>query len=128
MLIDHIGAIRAMVTAQVHGVKRFIMLSSIDADVNSQSRIAHYHKAKAHADNHLRQTDLDYTIICPGGLTDDPGTGNVMVSPELKGAGKTSRDNLATTLVMCLGLENTVGKCFSLLDGNTPIKEALRSV
>ncbi len=117
-----------MVTAQVHGAKRFVMLSSINADINSQSRIAHYHKAKAHADNHLRQTDLDYTIIYPGGLTDNPGTGKVVVSSELKGAGKTSRDNLATALVMCLDLVNTVGKCFSLLDGNTSIEEALRSV
>ncbi len=128
VLVDHIGAIRAMVAAQVHGAKRFIMLSSINADINSQSRIAHYHKAKAHADNHLRQTDLDYTVICPGGLTDDPGTGKVAINSKLKGAGKTSRENLAAALVMSLDLENTIGKSFSLLDGNTPLKEALQSV
>ncbi len=56
VLVDHIGAIRSMVAAQVHGAKRYIMLSSIGNDINSQSPIAHYHKAKAHADNHLLET------------------------------------------------------------------------
>ena len=128
VLVDHIGAIRAIVTAQVHGARRFIMLSTINADVNSESRIAHYHRAKAHADNHLRETDLDYTIICPGRLTDEPGTGNVVISPELHGKGQTSRDNLAAVLVTCLDLPNTERKSFSLLEGDTPLDEAIRSV
>ena len=128
VLVDHIGAIRAIVTAQVQGARRFIMLSAINADLNSQSRIAHYHRAKAHADNHLRETDLDYTIVCPGRLTDEPGTGTVAVSPELHGKGWTSRDNLAAVLVRCLDLPNIVGKSFSLLEGERPLDEALRSI
>jgi uncharacterized protein YbjT (DUF2867 family) len=128
VLVDHIGAIRAMVTAQVHGAKRFIMLSALNADVDSKSGIAHYHKAKAHADNHLRASDLDYTIVCPGRLNDEPGTGKVSVSPEIHGQGQTSRGNLASALVMCLDLENSVGKSFSLLEGETPLEVALRSV
>jgi uncharacterized protein YbjT (DUF2867 family) len=127
VLVDHIGAIRAMVAAQVHGARRFIMLSALNADVNSRSTIAHYHKAKGHADVHLQQSDLDYTIICPGGLTDEPGTGKVSVSSELHGNGQTSRENLAAALVKCLDLENTIGKCFSLLEGETPLEMALRS-
>ena len=125
VLIDHIGAIRSMVAAQVHGAKRYIMLSSINNDVNSQSAIAHYHRAKAHADNHLMETDLDYTIVCPGGLTDEAGTGLVSVSTELHGRGLTSRENLAATLVACLDCDNSIDKSFSLLDGDTPLIEAL---
>ena len=128
VLVDHLGAIRSMVAAQVNGARRYIMLSSINNDVNSTSPIAHYHKAKAHADNHLRETDLDYTIVCPGGLTDDAGTGKVAVSGELHGRGLTSRENLAAVLAACLDLPNTVGKTFSLLEGATPIAEALRSL
>ena len=128
VLVDHIGAIRSMVAAQVHGVPRYIMLSSINNDVNSQSRIAHYHKAKAHADNHLIETDLDYTIVCPGGLTDEPGTGLVSVSEKIQGSGMTSRENLAAALVACLDLENTIGKSFSLLDGDTALSDALSMV
>ena len=127
-LVDHIGAIRAMVTAGVHGAKRFIMLSTINADVDSPSPIAHYLRAKALADDHLRQSDLDYTIICPGGLKNETGTGMVSVSSELHIEGKTSRDNLAAAMVMCLDIQNTVGKCFSLLEGSTPLGDALRSI
>ena len=125
VLIDHIGAIRSMVAAQVNGVSRYIMLSSINNDINSQSRIAHYHRAKAHADNHLIETDLDYTIVCPGGLTDDEGTDLVSINSELTGRGMTSRENLASTLVACLDDVNTIGQSFSVLDGDTPLAEAL---
>ena len=128
VLVDHIGAIRSMVTAQVHGVKRYIMLSSINADENSNSRIAHYHKAKAFADRHLIETNLDWTIVCPSGLRDEEGNGLVSVNSELFLEGLTTRDNLATTLVSCLSQPNTIGKRFSLLEGKTPIKEALLNV
>ena len=128
VLVDHIGAIRSMVTAQLHGAKRFIMLSSINADVNSESRIAHYHKAKGYADKHLQESELDSTIICPGGLRDDEGSSTVSVSLDLHVEGTTSRENLAAALVMCLDLGNTVGKRFSMLEGDTPLEEALRSI
>ena len=128
VLVDHIGAIRSMVTAQVHGVRRYIMLSSINNDIHSQSPIAHYHRAKAHADNHLIESDLDYTIVCPGCLTDEPGTELVSVSAELHGRGLTSRENLAAALVACLDCENSVGKSFSLLDGDTPLSAALNAL
>ena len=128
ILVDHIGAIRSMVTAQVHGVKRYVMLSTINADENSNSRIAHYHKAKAFADRHLIDTNLDWTIVCPGGLRDEEGNGLVSVQSELFLEGLTTRDNLAASLVSCLELPNTIGKRFSLIEGKTPIKEALLKV
>ncbi|MDE0691499.1 MAG: SDR family oxidoreductase [Gammaproteobacteria bacterium] len=128
VLVDQLGAIRSMVAAQVAGVPRYIMLSSIGNDIHSTSPIAHYHKAKAHADNHLMETDLDYTIVCPGGLTDDEGTGTVAISPDLHGRGLTSRENLAETLALCLDHKNTIGKRFSLLDGEVGVKEALAAL
>jgi uncharacterized protein YbjT (DUF2867 family) len=128
VLVDHIGAIRSMVTAQVHGATRYVMLSSTNADENSTSKIAHYHKAKALADLHLMDTDLDWTIICPGGLRDDEWEGLVSVSEKTHLEGITTRDNLASALVACLDLDNTIGKRFSLLEGETPMLDALRSV
>ena len=128
VLVDHIGAIRSMVTAQVHGVKRYVMLSTINAEENSNSRIAHYHKAKAFADRHLIDTNLDWTIVCPGGLRDEEGNGLVSVHSDLFLEGITTRDNLAASLVSCLELPNTIGKRFSLIEGKTPIKEALLKV
>jgi len=128
VLVDHIGAIRSMVAAQVNGARRYIMLSSINADVNSESKIAHYHKAKGLADKHLRESELEFTVICPGGLRDEPGNGLVSVSSDCHLAGITTRDNLAAALVACLDLDGTVGKTFSLLEGDTPLDDALRSV
>ncbi len=128
VLVDHIGAIRSMVAAQVNDVQRYIMLSSINNDVKSQSPIAHYHRAKAHADNYLVETNLDYTIVCPGRLIDDAGSGLVSATEHLSGNGVTSRENVALALVACLNNHNTIGKAFSLLDGETPINEALRAL
>jgi len=128
VLVDQLGAIRSIVTAQVHGVKRYVMLSSINNDLYSTSPIAHYHIAKAHADDHLKSTDLDYTIVCPGGLTDEDSMGTCEIDLELHGSGTTSRDLLADVIVRSLTLSNTIKMSFSLLDGSTPIGEALQSV
>ena len=128
VLVDHIGAIRSMVTAQVHNIRRYVMLSSINNDVNSTSPIAHYHKAKAHADNFLMESDLEYTIVCPGGLTNENSNGTCNVSASLHGRGTTSRELVAEVIVESLTMSNTVRKAFSLLDGNIPMSEALQSI
>lgn len=128
VLVDHIGAIRSMVTASVQGARRYVMLSSTNADEKSESKIAHYHKAKALADRHLMETDLDWTIICPGGLRDDEGNGLVSVSEETNLEGVTTRDNLASALIECLDLGSTIGKRFSLLEGDMPLLDALSSM
>lgn len=131
VLIDHIGGIKSAVTAAVMGARRFIMLSSLNADTESQSRIRHYHRAKGHADAFVREINqvmdqsLDWTIVCPGRLTDEPGSGRVEIATSIHGQGSTSRDNVAQTIVDCLDTSTTIGKTFSLLDGNIPIKEAL---
>ena len=131
VLIDHIGGIKSAVTAAVMGAKRFIMLSSMNADPDSLSGIMHYHRAKGHADNFLREINqvmdqsLDWTIVCPGRLTDEPGSGRVEITPSIHGKGAISRDNVAQTIVDCLDTSNTIGKSFSLLDGEIPIKQAL---
>jgi len=134
VLIDHLGAIRSMVASHLHGVRRYIMLSSLNADTESQSKIAHYHRAKAHADAFLRNMDqvlgsgLDWTTVHPGRLNDEPATNRVEVRQQLLGQGGTSRANTAAALVMCLQKPNTIGKSFALLDGDTPIDQALGSV
>jgi len=75
ILIDDLGAVRAMVAAQVNGARRFVLLSSLNADPASESRIKHYHRAKGRADRTLAELDqlldgepLRWTSIHPGGL------------------------------------------------------------
>jgi uncharacterized protein YbjT (DUF2867 family) len=134
VLVDHVGAIRSMVSAAVCGARRYVMLSALNATTDSTSAIMHYHRAKAYADDFLRtmhevmEKTLDWTTVHPGGLTDEPGTGQVTVSPEITGSGHTSRDNLASALVACLDLPSTIGRSFALVDGTTPLAEALRSI
>ncbi len=128
VLVDQLGAIRSMVAAQTEGARRYLMLSSVGADTRSESRIAHYHRAKGYADEHLMSSDLDWTVVCPGGLREEPGTGTVSVSDDHHASGLTSRDNLAAAPVACLDLPSTIGKRFSLLEGDTPLEDALRAL
>lgn len=78
--IDLDGAIKTMMVAEAVGIKRYIMVSSVFSDNRSKwdaSGIKPYMIAKHYADDHLRGTNLDYTIIHPGHLTNDDGTGKV---------------------------------------------------
>ena len=129
VLVDHIGAIRSIVGAQVQGINRYVMLSSIHADTNSTSPISHYLRAKAHADNYLRESNLNYTIVCPGALTDDPGTDRIALSFDLapQSPFSTSRSNLAKVLVSCLDVEASFQSSFSVCEGDTEITTALNS-
>lgn len=136
VLIDHVGAIRSMVAAAVTGARRYIMLSSLNKDIHSESKIRHYHRAKAHADAFLHTMHevmpdhdaLEWTIVCPGGLTDEPATERVLAGGDHAQSGRTSRENLAAVLVACLDEPTTIGKDFVLLDGEVPVHQALCSL
>jgi uncharacterized protein YbjT (DUF2867 family) len=86
-----------------------------------------YIQAKADADKALESSGLDFTVVRPGGLTDDAGTGRIRAGNEI-GYGQVPRDDVAATLAACLGEEHTVGKTFDLLEGETPVEEALRAL
>jgi len=135
VLVDHLGGIRAAVTALVHGAERFVMLSALNATPDAQTGIKHYHRAKAHADRFIREMDqvmegrsLQWTTVHPGGLLDEPADGRVAVSTKLTGEGQTPRDTVADALVACLDEPNTIGKSFALTTGQSPLLEALRSL
>jgi uncharacterized protein YbjT (DUF2867 family) len=87
-----------------------------------------YLEAKAKADAELTDSGLDYTIVRPGGLTDDPGTGMVDAADSLDRYGRIPRDDVAATLVACLDEPATVRKAFDLLAGETPIPDALAAL
>ena len=87
-----------------------------------------YYEAKAEADAQVEASRLAYTIVRPGGLTDEPGTGAIDAAADLGRYGQVPRDDVAATLVACLGEPATEGTTFDLLAGDTPIAEALRSL
>jgi uncharacterized protein YbjT (DUF2867 family) len=127
--VDLGAAVKLLEAAQATGARRYLMVSSIGAgDPSSGSgAMRPYLEAKAQADAALSASALDWTIVRPGGLTDDPGTGMVQVG-ELERGGSVTRDDVAAVLAACLDEPGTVHKTFVLLQGETPIAEALASL
>jgi uncharacterized protein YbjT (DUF2867 family) len=127
--VDLGAAVKLLDAAQATGARRYLMVSSIGAgDPSSGSgAMRPYLEAKAQADAALSASALDWTIVRPGGLTDDPGTGMVQVG-ELERSGSVTRDDVAAVLAGCLDEPRTVRRTFALLQGETPIAEALASL
>jgi uncharacterized protein YbjT (DUF2867 family) len=129
------GAVKLIDAAKAEGVSRYLMVSAMGAadlpaegagPAGGDDGFGAYLRAKAGADEALRDSGLDYTIVRPGGLTDDPGTGLVSVAERLD-RGQIPRADVAAVLLACLDEPATIGRSFDLTSGPTPIAEALRS-
>ncbi|WP_431801339.1 SDR family oxidoreductase [Halobacillus andaensis] len=131
ILIDLDGAVKTIEAAKAAGVKRFIMISSFDtrreAIQAANSSFAPYVAAKHYADEWLKRTDLDYTIIHPGMLTNDQGIGQVSAAVEVE-RGEIPREDVASVIVASLENNQTIGKEFQVVGGTTSIKEAIDSI
>lgn len=128
--VDRDGAMNITDAAEAEGATRFVMLSSINADrpESSPEALREYLRAKAEADEYLRDSDLTYTIVRPGPLTNEEGTGRVEVGASIdRDSAEIPREDVARTLVTALTVENTYGKTFELGSGEEPIAEALQN-
>lgn len=128
--VDQNGAMHLMDTARAMGVRRFIMVSSMRAEEPEKGpeKLRHYLRAKHNADEHLKHSGLNYTIVRPGRLTDQEGTGRVSVSARLTETGEIPRQDVARVLVAVLDAESTGHRVFDLVSGETPVVEALASL
>ena len=128
LMIDLDGAVKTIEATKKAGVKRFIMVSSFDttrqAIQEAPESFAPYVVAKHYADEWLKATDLDYTIVHPGGLTNDEGTGKVTVSMSGE-MGKVPREDVARAILVTLENDSTIGKEFQIVGGDTPVEEAV---
>jgi uncharacterized protein YbjT (DUF2867 family) len=126
--VDYGGAAKLADAAQQKEIRRYLMVSAIGANHPERwsDQMKPYYEAKAEADQYVADSGLDYTIVRPGRLTDDPGTGKVAVDGS--GSGSVTRDDVAAVLAECLTADNTIGKAFDLLNDGTPIAEAVRSL
>ncbi len=131
IMIDLDGAVKTIEAAKAAGVNRFIMISSFDtrreAIQAASSSFAPYVVAKFYADEWLRRTDLNYTIIHPGRLTNDNGTGQVTAAPEVN-RDEVPREDIARVIVACLENDTTIGKEFQVVKGTSPVDEAIKSL
>jgi len=124
--VDQEGAKRLIDASKKANVKKFIMLSAMGADDPSKNKdLETYLKAKGNADDYLRNSGLDYTIVRPGALTDDLGLAKVKLAENLNERGEISRDDVAFLLVMSLADPLAKNKTFEALEGKEPIKNAL---
>ena len=128
--MDRDGAVKLIEAAQHHGVQRYLMLSTMGADdpESRDEKMQPYMRAKGEADERLRNSYLDYTIIRPGRLTDDAGTGSIDAAESLGRYGEIPREDVARAFAVALEAENTRGKTFEILSGETPTKEAVENV
>lgn len=124
--VDEEGAIKLVDAAAQAKVKKFIMLSAMNADEPTKhGELAHYLRAKAAADMYLRGSGMNYTIIRPGSLTDELGMGKVKLAAKLDARGEISRDDVAFLLVMALADPLVRNMTFEALEGDEPIKSAM---
>jgi uncharacterized protein YbjT (DUF2867 family) len=126
--VDLGGSLKSIEGARAAGIERFVQLSAIDVDEplppDTDEVWAAYVEAKRDADAALRASDLAWTIIRPGRLTDDPATGRVALGPDV-GRGEVTRADVAAVLAAVLDQPASVGKQWNLVNGDVPVAEAL---
>ena len=138
--VDYEAAVRSIDAAEKAGVKRYVMVSYVTADVDVErldedESMYPYAKAKHDADAHLRASGLEHTILGPGVLTLEAASGRIqLVDREGKidgaepqeGQSDTSRENVAEVMVHVVAHNAGVGEKINFYDGETPIAEAIK--
>ncbi|WP_355606245.1 SDR family oxidoreductase [Xanthomonas cannabis] len=127
--VDRDAAIRSMHAAEQARVRRYVMVSYLGAGlehgIGPDDGFFAYAQAKAAADAHLRSTALDWTVLGPGRLTQDPPSGRITRDPGSDADGGASRANVAQVIVTALATPASIGKTVGFIDGQTPIQQAL---
>jgi uncharacterized protein YbjT (DUF2867 family) len=128
--VDYGGAVKLIRAAEELGVLRYLMVSSMGADdpAAAPEAMRPYQQAKHDADEALAESGLDWTIVRPGGLTDEPGSGRVAIAERLGRSGQVPREDVALVLLECLGADNTIRRRFEVLEGDVPVREALAAL
>jgi uncharacterized protein YbjT (DUF2867 family) len=128
LTMDRDGAILFRDAALAAGIRRFVMVSSVGAESPPEGDdvFSVYLRAKAEADRALVASDLDWTIVRPGPLTDDPPAGRVRISRE-PFREPVSRADVAAVLAAVLDEPRSVRATLYVAGGDDPVDEALRA-
>lgn len=125
--VDLDAAVRSMTAAADAGVSRYVMVSylgsSRDHGIPEDNSFYAYAEAKSIADEHLRGTDLEWTILAPGPLTLDEPTGFIETADP--GDGRVSRADVAAVAAAALADPSTIGRTIAFGNGSVPIAEAI---
>jgi nucleoside-diphosphate-sugar epimerase len=125
--MDYGGAVKLIEAAKANGIRRYVMISSVGANASAagDDTFSVYLRAKGRADEDLVKSGLDYTVVRPTGLTDEPGDGRVRIGEHVA-RGSVPRDDVAAVIAASLHEPATVNKVFEVTDGDQPIDEAIR--
>jgi uncharacterized protein YbjT (DUF2867 family) len=128
--VDYGAAVKLIEAAKATGARRYVIVSSIGAHdpASGPESMRPYLEAKAAADAALRDSGLDWTIVRPGSLKDDPGTGKVDLSTELGRRGDIPREDVAAVLAVCLHAPETIGLTFEAFEGDQDVELAVRAL
>jgi uncharacterized protein YbjT (DUF2867 family) len=127
--VDYDGAVKLIDAAKRNGTDRYVMISAMKVDRPDEwsEPMVPYYEAKRDADEALMSSDLNFSVVRPGSLTDDVGTGLVEVGFGLE-AGEIPRDDVAATVFFTLDAVNTYGQAFDVVSGDDPVEDAVRSL
>lgn len=128
LMVDLWGARRTIAACEEHGIDRYVMISSRGAaDPGSgYEPMRPYLVAKRCADDYLKRSTLNVTILRPTSLTDEAGTGRITAAFDPAAGGPDiPRADVATAVVACLEDEATIGYTMELYGGETPVQEAV---
>ena len=124
--MDRDGAIKLLAAAEQVGAARYLIVSSVGAESppDDEDVFSVYLRAKAEADEAVRASSRDWTIVRPGPLTDDPGSGNVRIDLE-PFRGEIPREDVAALLDLLLTDGRASGRILYVSAGELPVEQAL---
>jgi uncharacterized protein YbjT (DUF2867 family) len=133
--VDRAAAILLADAAERAGVRRYLLVSSTGVErvrdgatpAGVDEVFVAYLRAKLAAEDDLRGRDLDWTVLRPGRLTDDAGTGLVELSSDVLRE-EVPRDDVAATLVALLDEPRTAGLVLELVSGDRPVHQAVAEI
>lgn len=126
--VDYRGTVRLIEAAVARGARRFILISSLGTGYPERlpEALRPFLTAKRKAEAALEASGLDYTVVKPGGLTDDPGTGRLELAPVLPRGGTVPREDVAALVTELFLQGRGLGQAFEVVSGDTPLAECLR--
>jgi len=126
--LDRDGALKLIEAARANDIHRYVMISAMNPEQPRGDEVFQYYlQMKAEADAALRDSGLDWTVVRPGRLTDEPGTGRVTSARELERA-DIPRADVAAVIAEVLDMPETIGLQFNVVAGDTPVREALAAL
>ncbi|HEX2312501.1 MAG TPA: SDR family oxidoreductase [Thermomonospora sp.] len=130
--VDRAASVLLADAAERAGVRRFVQISSMGAGQpprpGTDEVWAAYVRAKGEAEDDLRARDLDWVILRPGRLTDDPGTGRVTLAEPEVGRGDVTRDDVAAVIAALLHAPGVRRRTLELVGGPVPVAEAVAAL